>query len=298
MKNNIRKITTIIFAAMFTVFSLAGCGNTIGKDSGKDTGTKKQVKLGYVNWSEGVAMTNLAAVILEDKMGYDVEMTMADAGIIFTSISEGDTDAFLDGWLPVTHKEYMETYKDKVVDLGYNFENARIGLVVPAYVEIDSIEEFNSVSDKFKGKIIGIDAGAGIMNATETAIKEYGLDAELIEGSGPAMTTMLKQAIDKNEYIAVTGWKPHWKFARWDLKFLEDPKKVYGEVENIHTIARLGLEEDMPDVATFLKNFKMDDKQLGGLMGMIADSDKDPLEVAREWMNQNEELVNNWIPNK
>lgn len=52
----------------------------------------------------------------------------------------------------------------------------------------------------------------------------------------------------------------------------------------------------MPQVAEFFKNFKLDDDQLGTLMGDIADSDKDPEEVAKEWMNKNEELVNSWIP--
>lgn len=96
--------------------------------------------------------------------------------------------------------------------------------------------------------------------------------------------------------MVVTGWEPHWKFARWDLKFLEDPKKVFGAVENIHTVARVGLEDEMPEVAEFLMNFYMDGQQLGNLMGAIADSDEDPDVVAIEWMNNNEDLINSWLP--
>eukprot|EP00831_Metopus_contortus_P059848 TRINITY_DN51815_c0_g1_i2.p2 TRINITY_DN51815_c0_g1~~TRINITY_DN51815_c0_g1_i2.p2 ORF type:complete len:134 (+),score=41.03 TRINITY_DN51815_c0_g1_i2:67-468(+) len=39
-----------------------------------NSNSKETVKLGYVNWAEGIAMTNLSAVILEDKMGYQVDM--------------------------------------------------------------------------------------------------------------------------------------------------------------------------------------------------------------------------------
>ena len=37
------------------------------------------------------------------------------------------------------------------------------------------------------------------------------------------MTAALKSAIANDEEIAVTGWTPHWMFARWDLKYLDDP---------------------------------------------------------------------------
>jgi glycine betaine/proline transport system substrate-binding protein len=74
------------------------------------------------------------------------------------------------------------------------------------------------------GRIIGIDPGAGIMAASEKALIEYELDYELVEGSDATMVATLKQAIDNNKWVVVTGWAPHWKFATWDLKFLDDPK--------------------------------------------------------------------------
>jgi glycine betaine/proline transport system substrate-binding protein len=242
-------------------------------------------------------MTNLAKVILEDKMGYTVQLRVADVGPVYASLAQGDQDAFLDAWLPITHGSYMEEYGDKLVDYGFNYEGARIGLVVPTYVTIDSITQMNANAEKFNKEIVGIDAGAGIMKATDQAVVDYELDFTLLPSSGPAMTAALKDAVDNDQWIVVTGWKPHWKFARWDLKFLEDPKKVYGEVENIHTIARQGLEQDMPRVAQFLKNFEMNDQQLGSLMGMIAESvHEDPEADARQWMTEHMDLVNSWIP--
>jgi len=68
---------------------------------------------------------------------------MADAGPIFSGVSDGSIDFFLDAWLPVTHESYEETYGEDYEDLGFNFEGARIGLVVPTYVDIDSIAELN-----------------------------------------------------------------------------------------------------------------------------------------------------------
>ncbi len=281
-----KKLLTLLFVVL-GLATLTGCK----KD---DSNT---VELSYVNWAEGIAMTNLAAVILEDEMGYEVELTLADVAPTFTSVANGSSDAFLDVWLPLTHESQMEEYGDDLVDLGASYEGAKIGLVVPSYVEVDSIEDLNTYKDDFDGKIIGIDSGAGIMSTTETAIDEYDLDFELISSSEAAMIASLKSAIDKEEPVVITGWRPHWKFASYDLKFLEDPKGTYGASEEIHTVTRLGLEEDMPEVYNFLENFlDLSADDLGDLMAAIEESDNNEKEVAREWKNNNMDKVNEWIP--
>jgi len=311
MKNQSKKWFALILVLALSLMMFAGCSKapetgsepetdvteaTDTEDTVDTTEEKGTVKLVYVNWAEGVAMTNLAKVILEDKMGYNVEITMADVAPIFTALANNDQDAFMDSWLPVTHGSYIEEYGDDLEDLGINYKDAKLGLVVPSYMPIDSIADLNTVKDELDGQITGIDSGAGMMAQTETAITEYDLDLELLPGSGSAMTAALGAAIDENESIVVTGWAPHWMFARWDLKILEDPKLIFGDSENIHTMARKGLSTDMPEVAEFLTNFTVNDQQLGSLMGAIADSDEDPDAVARTWMAENEELVNSRLP--
>ncbi|BCJ95348.1 glycine/betaine ABC transporter [Anaerocolumna cellulosilytica] len=283
-----KKILTLVLALVLTTGLITGC-STSGKTD------EKKIKIGYVNWAEGIAMTNLAAAILEEKLGYEVEMVLADVAPVFTSLASGNTDVFLDTWLPVTHGEYLEKYGKDIVDLGISYENALIGLVVPSYVEADTIEELIEQKETFGGKIIGIDSGAGIMSATEKAIEAYGLDYELVNGSGPAMTAALKKAINNNEAIVVTGWTPHWMFSSWDLKVLKDSKGIYGEAENIHIYSRKGFEEDKTEAAKFFQKYTFTDEVLSDLMGAIEESGKDPLETAKEWMNNNESQVNSWL---
>lgn len=287
----IKKILITATLILSLTTALVGCQSPASSKSEETT-----IKMVYVNWAEGIAMTNLAKVILEDKMDYTVELTMADVAPIFTSLASGDQDVFMDAWLPVTHESYMKEYGDELETLGTNFEGARIGLVVPEYMNIQSIEELNDLALDLEGQIIGIDSGAGIMSTAETAIEEYGLSLSLLPGSGPAMTASLETAISKELPIVVTGWEPHWKFARWDLKFLEDPKGVFGESETIYTIARNNFSEDMPQVAKFFDNFEMSSQELGDLMGAIADSSEEPEVVAKEWMDAHPELVSSWIP--
>ena len=192
--NKIKMIAAMFIAGILLTFG--SCG---------DNGKSKKISIAYANWSEGIAMTNLAKAIFEDQ-GYDVKLLNADLAPIFTSISRKKADVFMDVWMPVTMEDYMKQYGDKLEVIGDIYDGARIGLVVPDYVTINSIEELNAEKERFSGQIVGIDAGAGIMKATDQAIKDYGLDYKLMTSSGPAMTASLKKAIDKKDWIVVTGW--------------------------------------------------------------------------------------------
>ena len=106
--------------------------------------------------------------------------------------------------------------------------------------------------------ITGIDAGAGIMSSTDKALKAYGLEEknwQLQPSSTAAMTSTLQKAIADKRPIVVTGWTPHWMFTKFPLKFLKDPKNVYGKAEQIHTIVRKGLKQDAPQAYQCLINF-------------------------------------------
>jgi glycine betaine/proline transport system substrate-binding protein len=269
-----------------------------GQQAAGDAGEPKVANLVYVNWEEGVAYTHLAKAVLEDMMDYEVNITAAEAGIGYTSIAQGDQDAFMETWLPVLHKDYVERYKEDIVDLGYVFEGTRSGLVVPTYVTIDKISELNAHVDKFDGQITGIDAGAGVMQTTENqVIPMYDLDLELLASSGPAMVAALKDAYQNEEWIVVTGWTPHSMFGMFDLKFLEQDadKQVWGK-GNIHIFGRKNIEQDKPTLAQFLKNMYLESGELADLMVYIAESDDDEMTAAREWMNQNEDVVADWVP--
>jgi len=272
---------------------LAACVAFLPAQSQADKGT---VKLSYVEWSCATASTNVAAAIIQEKLGYDVDTLPVSAAAMWQAVATGDVDGMLTAWLPVTHKPYYSKLKDDVVNLGHLATGAKIGLVVPDYVTIDSIDEMNEYADKFDHKIIGIDPGAGIMMKTEKALKEYDLEGfSLVSGSGATMTAALQDAIRREEWVAVTGWAPHWKFGRWDLKFLKDPKGVYGGAENIDKIVRKGLKEDKPEVYNFLKRMHWDLDVMQRVMAWNQEEGADPYENGKRFIKEYPELVNQWL---
>ncbi|WP_338490254.1 glycine betaine ABC transporter substrate-binding protein [Pseudomonas trivialis] len=255
----------------------------------------KTLSIGYVDgWSDSVATTHVAAEVIKQKLGYDVKLQAVATGIMWQGVATGKLDAMLSAWLPVTHGEYWTKNKDKVVDYGPNFKDAKIGLIVPEYVKAKSIEDLKT-DTTFKNKIVGIDAGSGVMLKTDEAIKAYGLDYKLQASSGAAMIAELTRAEDKQESIAVTGWVPHWMFAKWKLRFLEDPKGIYGAAETVNSIGSKGLEKKAPEVAAFLKKFQWASKdEIGEVMLAIQEGAK-PDAAAKDWVAKHPERVAEWI---
>jgi glycine betaine/proline transport system substrate-binding protein len=60
---------------------------------------------------------------------------------MWAALGSGDADAIVAAWLPATHKKYFSDYKDTIENLGPNLEGARLGLVVPTYMDINSIAD-------------------------------------------------------------------------------------------------------------------------------------------------------------
>lgn len=149
-------------------------------------------------------------------------------------------------------------------------------------------------SEEMGYSITGIEPGAGVFQAAEQAVEDYDLDGwEVQASSSGAMATALGEAIENEEPIVVTGWSPHWKFAKYDLKYLEDPEGSFGEAETINTMVREGLEDDMPEAYQVLDNFHWTPDDLEDVMLEISDG-ADPKDAARDWVDEHEDEVAEW----
>lgn len=169
------------------------------------------------------------------------------------------------------------------------------GALMLAGCSSDGDQKDASIGKELNYEIIGIDPGAGIMKATAEAIEAYGLsDFKLVEGSGAAMTAALDKAYKDKKPIVVTGWTPHWKFSKYDLKYLDDPKNIYGGDEQIHTIVRKNLKTDHPSAYAMLDRFEWTADDMGKVMLAVNDGKK-PEEAAADWVKENESKVKAWV---
>ncbi|WP_110667880.1 glycine betaine ABC transporter substrate-binding protein [Salinicola halophilus] len=275
--------------------ALAAAG-TAGAAQAQDE-SKGTIDLAYVEWASEVASTNVVRAVLEQQ-GFEVNMNSLSAAVMWQAVGTGDADAIVAAWLPTTHGDYLERVKDDVENLGPNLEGTKLGLVVPSYThdKVSSIADLNDNADLFDGQIVGIDPGAGLMAQAEEAMETYELDElSLQSSSGAAMTSSLGNAIQNEEDIVVTGWTPHWMFARWDLEYLDDPEKAFGDAEQINTIVHNGLEDEMPEAYAILDNFHWTPEQMGEVMLMNQEEGADPYENAKQWVEENQDTVDEWL---
>jgi glycine betaine/proline transport system substrate-binding protein len=278
-----------------TALLIAGCG-------GDGPEEDEPVALVYVSWTEGIAMTHVLQAVIEDSLGRDVQLTQAGgAAMAFSAVAEGDVDAFVDAWLPVTHGPLWEEFGDRIVDLGPVYDSTTVGLVVPDYVEATSIQDLADLETALDGEIIGIESGAAINEQTRQVLAANDLDGFQVVPSGDAaMVTALQRSIDRNEPIVITGWRPHWMWGRFDLRYLDGAKTgdtdVFGEPEQIRKLLRPNGRETLPaDVLQLLERMHLGEREMESLMSAFRPGQEDPLATARSWIERHPDVVSDWL---
>ncbi|MGM7679085.1 glycine betaine ABC transporter substrate-binding protein [Microbacterium sp. A94] len=295
-----RHITAIVALGAVASLALAGCAGTPNDsgDAGADGDSAESAEMGTItlgfipSWSDGLSMAYLVQDQLE-KIGYTVELeTLTEAGPLFTGLAQGDIDMFPSAWPEVTHAEYMKTYGDDLEDLGAYYENAKLTIAVPSYMDIDSIEDLKGAGDRFDGRIIGIEPGAGLTAKTQDSmIPAYELEDEytLETSSTAAMLTVLGEAIDNEEDVVVTLWRPFWANSTYDVKDLEDPLGAMGDAETLNFMAHKGFAEEFPEAAALVEQIKLDDDQYGALEDLVVNEfgEGQEAEAVDAWLEEN-----------
>jgi glycine betaine/proline transport system substrate-binding protein len=305
MNRSPRRRSTSLLAGLLALIiaSIAACSGETSSFGGSGTGNEggdgdaKSVSISVVaGWDEDVAATYMWKELLEQR-GYQVSVQELDVASTFTGVANGQIDLYLDAWLPFTHASYWDRFQNQL-EVVASWSEGRNTLVVPDYVDVNSIADLQARSAEFEGRIVGIEAGAGEMKAMrEKVMPAYGLDNyQLVEGSSPAMLATLDASIKQNKPVVVTLWQPHWAFSRYQLKVLEDPQGAWGQPDQMQVIATKGWSAGNPEVAGWLKNFKLSSDQIASMMVRIQDAGKGNEQAgAKQWIAENQDVVNSWF---
>ncbi|MBP1950526.1 glycine betaine ABC transporter substrate-binding protein [Virgibacillus litoralis] len=292
-----RKSVSLLF--IIGLLLLAACGNTEDEsinqqDKNFNDNKEGTIVFGQTEWTSTKAPTQIAKQILK-KAGYNIKISLLSQPLIFEGLQSEEIDVFMDAWLPYTEKELWNQYKDDLQKVATSYENVPLGWVVPSYVEEDSIEDIKENPDKFGGIVYTISPGAGIVSISEEVMKDYSLDGyELVPSSESAMLGVLDDKIKNEEPVIITGWRPHSMFAKYDLKFLEEPKENF-KYDNVYVLSYQGLEKKHPEAYEILSNWSIKVDDLEKMMQEHETNDVSFEESAKQWIKDNRDQVDQML---
>ena len=291
-------LTTIPICTLYIIlyFILIQQPNTSTEDIFRFKKGKPLVRIGYVKeWPTSQVITALMSEAMDNNLNVDItakpvsQNTLSD---LWQMLVTNRTDTTPSIWLPNTHAAFVTDAGDKIVDLGAWLTGAKLGLVVPDYMEINSIDELTK--ENSGGIIYSIDPSSKLNHMTKRALELYGLKGfRIISKSDKYMVRRLEEALKKKENIVVTAWKPHWIFGEWKIKMLEDPLVVYGKPEDIHIFVTTEFYDNFPDICAFLARIKLDLKEFSNLMASARRLNS-PAGAANKWLIANKNKILEW----
>ncbi len=275
------------------VFSACG-GSGGGEASGEP------VKFGTVDWPEAIAKTNVSATIVK-ALGHETEIQQLGVPVIFKGLEQGDLDVFVEAWFPTMDTNMEAVEPGSIESVTTNLPEATFSVAVnreACDAGVTSHEDLDRYKEEFRGKIYGIEPGNDGNQVVIDMIKNdtYGLgDWEIVESSTNGMLSEVDRAVQDGEWIAFTGWEPHWMGQKYDMCLLEDPEGAWGGSSHVETLVTADFEEDYPELYQLFEQLKVDKEIQGNWIDMIDNSGKEPEEIATEWLQDNPEITDRWL---
>ena len=297
-----------LLATLALAIVLSACGNS-GSSSGSSDDSQtslgnKEIEIPYIASDNSTPRSLVIAEVLK-KAGYDVTTTPVTAsGPLYAAVSENSDSFHESGIFPTTDKSYYDKFKSKltIYDDKHLIDNAKVGLAVPKYVQdVDSISELKN-SDFGKSvdwTIQGTDARNGVMQETKDELDSDNLDKySLKESSDQDQFKKIQSAFKQQEPIVFTAMEPSWFSKELDVKMLKDPDNIYGNNnQHIDLVFNKDFKEAHPAAYTIATRMaddwsKSDEDKLAK---KIFVDNKNPEQVAKDYVDDNDNKVDEWL---
>lgn len=279
------------------------------------------------NWSASSLNVNVAKIILEEELGYEVEIVALDESAQWAAIAAGEADASLEVW-PSGHADNVAQYIDELEVVENGGELGVIGkigwfmptYVVEAYPELATYEGF--LDDELAAMFATVETGdAGRFLGPAPGWTQY--DAEIIEnlgmnlevvyaGSEEAILAELDSAYAREEPIVFYFYTPHSAFAAYDLTNVALPEytdECYEGVADgdnsgvdcdypedvLFKIVAADLSERAPEAYNLLRNFQYTAEDQIGMIANVELEGLDFEEAAEIWVEENDDVWAEWL---
>lgn len=288
-------------------------------------GEKMTIKLAENPWSASMINANVAKILLEEQLGYPVEIVTIDENAQWASLATGDLDASLEVW-PSGHAENVAQYIDSqgvVENGGLLGPIGKIGWYTPSYMIAQNpalatwegfkdpavAAEYATAETGDNGQFLAGDPSWVQYDAD--IIKNLELPFQVVNaGSEQAILAALDSAYSRQEPILFYFWTPHSIHAKYDLTEVELPAysdECYAQADSggvacdypgdeLFKIFWSGLKDAAPDAYTLLKNMNYSTEDQIQMVAAVELDGKSAEEAARAWLDANQSTWQSWLP--
>ncbi len=286
---------------------------------------KMTIKLVENPWSGSQVNVAVAKILLEEQMGYPVEIVTLDENAQWPALANGELHASLEVWLS-GHADNVAKYIEEQKSVehgGFLGPVGVIGWFMPTYMleehpelatwegfkDPEIAKLFSTAETGDKGQFLAGDQSWVQYDAD--IIKNLGMNFEVVTaGSEEALLAALDSAYSRKEPLLFYFWTPHSIHAQYDLTQVELPAysdECYAKIDTggvdcaypadeLFKIFWADLKNEAPDVYQFLKNFNYTTKDQISMMASVELDGKSPEEAAQIWIEANEDTWKGWIP--
>lgn len=319
-----RRVTSLLMGVALVA---AACGGgstaTTGPGSTPAAGTtapKGTVNIAVNPWVGYTASAAVVAYILEEKMGYTVNLKDLKEDVSWAGFESGEVDAILEDWgHPELEKLYV-TDKKVAMDAGENGNIGIIGWYVPKFFAdehpdiLQDAKNLNKYADLFKtsesgdkGEFLGTDPS--YVQYDEALVRNLGLNFKVrFTGSENATVETIKQAVQQKKPLLFYWWDPHWLNSQVELTRVPLPAYTAGCDADAEKIAcdypetplrkflATKFEMDGGAAAQMIKNWKWTNADQNLVADMITNQGMTAEQAAKKWVDEHESIWKAWIP--
>jgi len=284
------------------------------------------IRLMYGNWSSINIQAQIAGQILQ-KLGYTVEYIPVDDSARYPAFENGDLTFAMETWA-TTQKANLEASiaTGKVLDMGSLDAQAKEEWWYPIYMKEQCpglpnwealkdpkcAEAFSAPETAPKGRYLAgpVDWGGHDVERVEA----LGLPFEVVNaGTDAGMFAELQSAYERKAPIMLWVYSPHWAPSKFEGEWVQFPEyedacyndpawgvnpdkaydcgKPYGWIKKM---AWAEGEKKWPCAYQVVRNYQMDAKTLGALVGEVDLNARPVEEVAKAWIDANETTWKGW----
>lgn len=340
MKNNWKYISLMLLLLAGLLLVACGSGgdepeadsDTTADTSSEDaadetTSSEDQMTIVLVEnaWSASELNVAVAKILLENELGYPVEIISLDENAQWPALASGDAHASLEVW-PSGHAANVEEFIDgagTVENGGLLGPVGRIGWYMPTYMidqdaslatwegftKPETAALFATAETGDNGQFLGGDPS--FVQYDGDIINNLGMPFEVVfAGSEEAILAQLDSAYSREEPVLFYFWTPHSIHAKYDLTRVALPEysdECYAEADSggvacdypgddLFKIFWSGLAEAAPDVHTLLSNMNYSTEDQIEMIAAVEIDGQSVEDAAQAWLDANEDVWRAWLP--